>query len=230
MAVNPQRIHPQLWRASQLAHPWQRTVPSGHARLDTWLPGGGWPVGSLIEILLDQPAGLGEIHLLKPALTQTERTRSLVFLNPPHMPSSVCLQQWFSRQRRVYWIRPQTPSDTLWAAEQILHHDATAALLCWTDSMRSQSLRRLHLAASRGSALFFCLRPAPAMAQPSIAPLRLALSGTPTGPIIRLVKRRGPVPTDCISLTAPSQSGSHFFQPHGHGTLDQHSFPAVAHG
>lgn len=229
MVVNPQYIHPQLWRASQLALPGWPTVASGHSYLDSYLPGGGWPMGSLIEIMLDQPAGLGELQLLKPALSQTDNTRSLVFLNPPYVPSAICLQQWFSLQRRVYWVRPQNSIDVLWAAENILKHDATAALLCWVNSARPQSLRRLHLAASQSSALFFCLRPASAANQPSIAPLRLALLSTSSGPAIRLLKRRGPTPAESIPLDHVSGSG---YQPshYSHVSLDQHPSSELVHG
>lgn len=228
MAVNPQCIHPQLWRASQLSHPCRRTVASGHTHLDACLPGGGWPTGSLIEILLEQPAGVGEIHLLKPALGQADHTRSLVFLNPPHMPSALCLQQWFQQRHRIYWVRTQSSSDTLWAAEKILQYDATAALLCWVDAMRWQSLRRLHLAAGRSSVLFFCFRPAPAMNEPSAAPLRLALSNTAQGLSIRLVKRRGPTLAEPILLAPQHGSNAHLM--HAYASLGQHSFSTAASG
>lgn len=60
-----------LWRADQLADAGsaqtQPTLSSGFAALDAELPGGGWPLGGLCELLLDGP-GQGEWRLLAPAL------------------------------------------------------------------------------------------------------------------------------------------------------------------
>ena len=60
-------LHPSLWRASQIGGAAQRTTASGFAALDAQLPGGGWPHGTLTELLLAQ-AGVGELRLLAPAL------------------------------------------------------------------------------------------------------------------------------------------------------------------
>ena len=44
-----------VWRADELATSLaganSRVLASGHAALDAELPGGGWPVGALIEVL-----------------------------------------------------------------------------------------------------------------------------------------------------------------------------------
>ena len=60
-------LHPSLWRASQIGGAAQRTSASGFDALDAQLPGGGWPHGTLTELLLAQ-AGVGELRLLAPAL------------------------------------------------------------------------------------------------------------------------------------------------------------------
>ena len=41
----------QVWRADALAAPQADTVSSGDAALDAQLPGGGWPVGALTELI-----------------------------------------------------------------------------------------------------------------------------------------------------------------------------------
>ena len=56
-----------VWRADELARNVGATRPTGHAALDAVLPGGGWPVGALVEVLQPQ-AGQGEWRLLAPAL------------------------------------------------------------------------------------------------------------------------------------------------------------------
>ncbi len=58
---------PAVWRANELAQAVDATVATGHATLDAALPGGGWPLGALVELLQAQP-GQGEWRLLLPAL------------------------------------------------------------------------------------------------------------------------------------------------------------------
>jgi protein ImuA len=60
---------PGVWHADALGAGLQSAQPTGFALLDAQLPGGGWPVGALSEVL--QPmAGLHEWQLVLPALAQ----------------------------------------------------------------------------------------------------------------------------------------------------------------
>lgn len=77
-------LHPSLWRASQLAHAGTRCIDTGHAALSSQLPGGGWPSGTLVELLQQQP-GIDEMRLPRPAL-QACAERCIVLLQPPHAP------------------------------------------------------------------------------------------------------------------------------------------------
>ena len=55
---------PDVWRGRQV----RRNIPvlpSGHAKLDQHLPGHGWPLGALTELLSETP-GAGEFSLLLP--------------------------------------------------------------------------------------------------------------------------------------------------------------------
>jgi len=189
--MRPEHIHPALWRATQLARGTARCVDTGHAVLSAQLPGGGWPLGTLIELLQPHP-GLGEIRLLLPALAQVDGARAIALVQPPHTPHIACWSQWRLDPARLLWVDPATPADTLWAVEQILRHGTCGALLCWLPRVRHEALRRLHLAAAGSDTLFFALRPAPAARQASPAPLRLALDSAPAGLSIRVLKRRGP--------------------------------------
>lgn len=143
---HPEKIHPSLWRGSQLAHFGQETIPSGYCALDAQLPGHGWPTGTLIEIMSAR-SGIGEVQLLKPALLSLPSDRNIVLINPPYIPSALCLMHWFSDTQRIYWIRSSTTRNTLWAAEKVLLHNSSAALLCWFNNAHPASVRRLHLAA-----------------------------------------------------------------------------------
>ncbi len=86
----PEALHPTLWRASQLARSRDAALPTGYALLDAELPGGGWPVRSLTELLLPHP-GVGEWRLLAPVLARIAHAgRTLMLIDPPatlHAPA-----------------------------------------------------------------------------------------------------------------------------------------------
>ncbi|WP_035200321.1 translesion DNA synthesis-associated protein ImuA, partial [Achromobacter xylosoxidans] len=177
---SPEQIHPALWRATQLARGVARSLPTGHPTLSAELPDGGWPLGSLIELLAPQP-GIGEIRLLRPALAQLETRRPIALVQPPHAPHIASWMSWRLDPRQLLWVAPEKPLDALWAAEQILKNGSCGALLCWLPHVRPESLRRLHLAAQASDLLFVALRPASAAQHATPAPLRLALAPAPGG-------------------------------------------------
>ncbi|NHZ60728.1 translesion DNA synthesis-associated protein ImuA [Massilia genomosp. 1] len=186
----PETLHPALWRASQLAHAGTRCVDSGHPTLSPQLPGGGWPSGCLVELLLQQ-SGIGELRLLRPALAKVAERR-IVLLQPPHPPQALALAALGLSPSQLIWVRSARNADALWAAEQVLRSGSCGALLFWASHARPESLRRLHLAAQGGEALFFLLRPLAAAQDASPAPLRLSLRPALGGLDIGFVKRRGP--------------------------------------
>jgi protein ImuA len=190
LAHSPETIHPSLWRASQLARGATRCIDTGHAELSAELPGGGWPIGSLIELLLQQD-GIGELRLLQPALRNLKQRR-IVLLQPPHPPQALGFAALGLAPSQLLWIAPGRDADTLWAAEQILRADSCGALLCWQSHIRHAALRRLHLAAQSGAALFCMMRPLSCAQQASSAPLRLRIAPVAGGVQIEFAKRRGP--------------------------------------
>lgn len=187
----PEDLHPSLWRASQLAHAHTRCIDTGHPALSAQLPGGGWPVGTLVDLLPQQP-GIGELRLLRPALA-TVAARRVVLLAPPHQPQALALAALGLQPAQLVWIRANRSADALWAAEQVLRSGSCGALLFWQNHARGESLRRLHLAAQCGDTLFFMFRPLAAAQDASPAPLRLALRPAAGGLEIDFVKRRGPL-------------------------------------
>lgn len=196
---HPERIHPAVWRASQLARAAGATTSTGFPALDHELPGQGWPLGTLIEFLPTQ-SGIGELSLLQPALASQSCKRSIFLVNPPYPPHFHCWFNWNLEAHRLRWITPQSSGDTLWATEQILRHNACATLLCWAGPLRAASLRRLHLAARQSEVLFFMMRPASVANQASAAPLRLCLQPSFLGVDVHIIKRRGPPCEQIISL------------------------------
>jgi protein ImuA len=198
---SPETIHPSLWRASQLARGMNRCIDTGHAALSAELPGGGWPIGSLIELLLQQN-GIGELRLLQPALCNLGNRR-IVLLQPPYLPQALAFAGLGLAPAQLLWITPARGADALWAAEQILRADSCGALLCWQNHVRNESLRRLHLAAQGGTALFYMLRPQAYAPDASPASLRLRLAPVSGGLQIGFAKRRGPQRDEPLLLQLP---------------------------
>ena len=186
----PEALHPALWRASQLAHATTRCIDTGHPALSNQLPGGGWPSGTLIDLMLQQ-SGIGELRLLHPALAAVAGRR-IVLLQPPHPPQALALAALGLAPSQLIWIRSSGSSDALWAAEQVLRSGSCGALLFWHNHARGEILRRLHLAAQSAETVFFMLRPLAAAQDSSPAPLRLSLRPAAGGLNIDFVKRRGP--------------------------------------
>lgn len=224
--IRPEHIHPALWRAAGLHALHQATVSTGFPHLDSELPGQGWPLGSLIELACDQP-GIGEVNLLRPALSRLEERR-IALVHPPGEPCIHCCTNWRLDWRRLLWVTPGSTNDALWAAEQILKHDNRAILLCWAARVPPPALRRLHLAARDSGALFFLLRPSVALRQPSTAPLRLHLRPAGQGLELAIAKRQGPLCETLVTIPL-------YPHPHGvdHAPLDlpvsSHAQPGSQH-
>jgi len=197
-----EHLHPALWRAHQLGHGAGRVEPSGYAVLDAELPGGGWPQRALTELLLAGPGG-GEIRLLAPALAHiTAAGRGLLLLGPPAEPCGAALQQLGIALSQCVIVRGP---DLLWPLEQALRSGQVGAVLAWPGpALRAEALRRLQLAAQSHEGPAFLVRGLAAAAQPSAAPLRLALHGAgPDALAVRLLKRRGPALGHALWLNLP---------------------------
>jgi len=194
-----------LWRADEIAPAGgEAVIASGFAGLDAELPGGGWPQGQLIELLLDAP-GIGELSLLAPALARCARdARACVWVLPgnsaaataPTLPYPPALAAAGIDLSRALFVQPETPREAFWAIEQSLRAAHLGALLGWLPAASSRegefrALRRLQLLASRQSALVFLLRDARALHAPSPAALRLQLAARDGELAVTILKRRG---------------------------------------
>ncbi len=203
-----------VWRADALARHASPAgvVVTGHALLDAELPGGGWPVGGLCEILQTHSAQ-GEWQLLLPALcvAQQQMTRPgapawVMLVGPPHVPFGPALAAFGLDVHQLLWVKAQAPAERLWAAEQALRCAGVAAVLAWLPQVQAASLRRLQMAALTHAKLLFVMRPASAQHESSPALLRLLLGqdgasvgrrGTGVAAVtaalhVQVLKRRGP--------------------------------------
>lgn len=174
--------NPLLWRGRQPDHAAPAGIPSRHARLDALLPGGGWPPGSLIELIAEQ-TGIGELALLLPTLAETAaaseapaRPRQIVLIDPPYLPYAPGLMQAGLALDQLWWIQTERPQDAAWSCEQSLRSGSCAAVLYWPSQAPSdKTLRRLQLAAEQGQSLGFLFRDETAWQQTSPAAIRLQL-------------------------------------------------------
>ena len=186
--------HPALWRGGSVGGA-PATVSTGFRRLDERLPGGGWPLATLTELLI-ATAGIGEIRLLLPALcTLSAATpgepRWIAWLAPPHLPYAPALVDAGLDPARMLVIQPRAGLDMLWAMEQALRSGACAAVLGWTGAAGDQALRRLKLAAEEGGSPGFLFRPPSHRAESSPAALRIVLTARDAGLDVEILKSRG---------------------------------------
>jgi protein ImuA len=214
MAALPQHvetIHPALWRGSQLARAHGATLDTGYAALSAELPGGGWPVGALVELLVQQP-GIGEMRLLKPALVAASK-RPVALLQAPHVPNSLAFAYLGVPLDKLMLLRAPRTADALWCAERVLNARSCGALLFWQQHIRSEALRRLHLAAQATETLLILVRPLAAAQDSSPAALRLGVRPADGGLAVDVIKRRGPTRTDQLSIHL--QPSPILLSPHG---------------
>lgn len=197
-----------VWRADALACAPGSVLASGHAELDAHLPGGGWPVGALCEILQTQP-GQHEWRLLLPVLRQLTqvrtqgqnqsvrrqparaqpgrpRARQVVLVGAPCMPFAPGLAGQGLSVSTLLLVQADSLAERLWAAEQALRCADVAALLLWvadasSSRVRADHLRRLHLSAQAQAKLLFVMRPLSVQGESSPAVLRLLLGQAPVG-------------------------------------------------
>jgi hypothetical protein len=199
-ALNTLLQHPAIWRGDDLAQVAVPSVATGHEVLDRELPGGGWPVGALTELLHDRE-GIGELRLVAPALAKLSAAgRWVAWVAPPHLPYAPALAAAGIKLSRLLVIGKVSPRDSLWAAEQALRAGSIGAVLFWPNDPDPRSLRRLQLAAEAGGALGLLYRPLRAAAQASPAALRIALEPQETALSIRILKRRGGAATAPLRL------------------------------
>ena len=193
---------PGVWRGGELEHAALPPIPTGHAALDAELPGGGWPNGTLTEVLHDD-VGIGEVTVLAAALARaSEGDRIIAWVKPPHLPYAPALAQSGIPLERCLVIRPASDEDALWAAEQSLKSGACGAVLFWPHEPDYPWLRRLQLAAATGRAMAVSFRPASTERLSTPAHLRVVLSKEDGVLRVRIPKRRGPPLTSAIRIGA----------------------------
>ncbi|MDB5978348.1 MAG: imuA [Nevskia sp.] len=184
------RSQTRVWRGYGTAA--VPSVATGLVALDRLLPGCGWPVGALTEIL-PVCEGIGELRLLIPALQRIacDQARPVVLIRPPYIPYAPAWARAGLPLHRLVWLQPSTDAEAQWAAEQILRAGIAGAVLLWSTTTADMALRRMQLSAEEGHALCFVFRGPRALRNASPAAVRLALHPATDALRIDVVKARG---------------------------------------
>jgi hypothetical protein len=188
--------HARVWRG-KVATVARAVIPTGFPDLDRVLPGGGWPLGAITEILVDG-YGIGELGLLMPALealTKEDPAKPkqwVAWIAPPFIPYAPALQQRGVNIDRLLMIHPASGGKSrLWAIEQAVRSGSSAGVLAWVAAADDVILRRLQLAAEEQGCWVLLFRPADARLQRSPAALRVHLSQAQAATRVEIIKCQG---------------------------------------
>lgn len=188
----PQGLPPNVWRGRELAQAQERSLSTGHPALDAEIPGGGWPLGNLVEVL-QLSAEHHVWQLVGPGVAAAMQglQAPAVLVQPPYQPFGPALRAQGIVPEQLICVRADKSSARLWAAEQAMRCADVSAVLAWLPQARAEDLRRLHLDAQAGQKLLVVFRPASVRQQSSPARLRLLVQGTDQLEVL-VLKRRGP--------------------------------------
>jgi hypothetical protein len=156
------------------------------------LPGGGWPLGCLVEVHPNPLPHVGaELFLPAMAARLEKAERRAVWVAPPWILHAPGLQQGGLDPTQMLVVDTGgMDRETLWAMEQFLSCPTCAMALGWVREAPPAALRRLQLAAAQGHGLGILFRPQ-GCSRPSPAPVRLQVRPGETGLSVELVRLRG---------------------------------------
>lgn len=192
-SFNPANLwHPLLDRPGRV-----RTLSTGVPSLDEKLPGHGWPLGALSEILFEH-SGFGELDLVLPALAAlTQEHRRVIFVAPPNVDYGSALDAAGVDRRFLHEMHSGS-SEAAWAMEQCLRSGCCGAVVGWLPDADYRSLRRIQQAAESSDACAIVFRPAIHVPYNSPASLRIKVSNSDEATYVDVLKSR-----NLLSTTAP---------------------------
>lgn len=193
-----------VWRGHEFGRPPSACVPTGFADLDVHLPGGGWPLSAVSELLQPQWCQ-AEWRLLLPALSPlAARKRPLLAISPPHPPFFGGLRQQGLDDGGLVVIHASSPAERLWATEQAVKANGLAGVIAWLSHARGDQVRRLQTCAAQCGFPVFLVRPESAQHESSAAPLRLQVRLQGLQQVaVHVLKRRGPAHVGWVTLQMP---------------------------
>ena len=193
---------PLLWQGlDHYSH--QNAIPTGFYGLDKLLPSNGWHLGAILEILTSQ-CGAGELRLLMPAMAAlTQQGLYVAWIAPPYIPYAPSLLQHGIDIRYVIVIdTANTTHDQHWSMEKLLACEKCGMVLMWPKSCSIKEVRRLQLAAEKGSSIGVLY---PRLHHPySPAAVRISVQAVSTNQLhLSILKARGILKRTSITLSIP---------------------------
>lgn len=176
------------------------SLPTGYPQLDQCLPGGGWPLGALTEILVENTAET-PLWLITPALvTLNHEQRWQAWVAPTGIPYAPALANAGINLSKMLLIHPPARNDLLWTIEQSLGSSICSAVLSWPQRLRGTASRRLQLAAERGRSWGLCFCLCSYAQYQTMAALRLLFRPNRRGAEVTILKCRGGRPMKNLQL------------------------------
>ena len=193
-----------LWQAKQQSADNLPLESTGYPELDQALQG-GFPQTGVVD--LHSPVGIGELRLLLPALSARHQRehRMLVFIAPLMQLNGEMLAHYGFDLNQVLILKPNSPSEALWSAEQCLKSGICHSVLLWHNDLDVAQVKRLQLAAEKGDAVQFMFRSHPRMQIPLPVTLAMRLSAQKQGLAVQITKRKGGWPSEQFHLSMQRQ-------------------------
>jgi len=190
--------NPAIWCASEsvkdLAKKNAEGLPTGFNILDEILPTHGWPVNTLVDVLLPR-WGIGELQLLLPVfVAMTQQQKRITWIAPPYIPYAPALAHaGIDLACLIVISREDLGSDagmeSLWAMEKILRNPSCGIAMLWPQNVNDKAMRRLQVAAEEGKSLGFIFRNYSVNSSP--AALRISIEMVKHQLQITILKARG---------------------------------------
>lgn len=189
---------PGIWRGLRSQNPNWATIATGFTKLDTLLPGGGWPLGALFEMVVPC-LGIGELFLLLPAMAKLSQTgRCIAWIAPPHQPYAPALVQAGISLSQILVVDCRQENDIPWTLEKLLRNRRCGMALAWPKRLSDHQTRRLQLAAEQGHSLAVLF---PQQHRPNNhAALRIELRPVDQGLLLTILKARGNLRRESVFL------------------------------
>ena len=180
---------PESSQASSQAS--SQVTATGIDGLDGLLPGGGWPKGGLVELIVPDEY-TDALSLVMPALVQLSwQGRWIAMVAPPCQARARLFTNAELNPARILQVNPHPGRSALWTAESMLQSGNCSVVLAWPNCNTELMDRRLQKAATNGKALGILVRYEGLSTPPSCADVRLKLESGADGKVVSLVNTQG---------------------------------------
>ena len=186
------RENPALWRGRSRNPVSEDALDSGFDELNAILPTGGWPLKSVIELVVDE-WGNGELQVLLPLMRYLGQQAQLALVAPPYLPYAPALHMAGIALDHLLIVDRKIPAkDKWWCAEKMLRHGDCGLVLVWPERRHvrtwASQVRRLQVAATMGNNIGVIFN----RGKPADTPvsLRLKLGYCENGISVQILKSR----------------------------------------